>query len=251
MNQAVNQAANPQDNPAEQVIIALDCPREEAMSLAQQLKGAAHWLKVGMTLYYAAGPSIVSELKEMGYRVFIDLKLHDIPHQVKGAAASVVKAGADMLTVHGCGGAAMLKAAAEGAEQGTAERAEQGHKPLLLAITVLTSMDELTLKQVGVSRELEVQVESLALLATEAGLDGVVASPQEAQSLRTLLGDEAVIVTPGIRPSGAAIDDQSRIATPAQALQNGASHLVIGRPITAAQDPKAAFLAILDEIRRA
>lgn len=247
----MSQVTNPLIDPVEQVIIALDCPREEALVLAQELKGTARWLKVGMTLYYAAGPSIVRELKDKGYQIFVDLKLHDIPHQVKGAAASVVEAGADMLTVHASGGGAMLRAAVEGATQARGDRADRSHKPLLIAVTVLTSMDAKTLRQVGVAKELEVQVGSLALLAREAGLDGVVASPQEALKLRDLLGDKAAIVTPGVRPAGSSQDDQNRIATPAQALSNGASHLVIGRPITAARNPRAALDTILEEIRRA
>jgi orotidine-5'-phosphate decarboxylase len=201
-----------------------------------------------MTLYYAAGPDIVREFKELGYKVFVDLKLHDIPHQVRGAAASVVRAGADMLTVHGSGGLAMLQAAAEGIEEAYAERSETDEKPISLAITVLTSLDENALAQVGVTRPLNEQVLALATLAQQAGLSGVVASPREARALRELLGPDAAIVTPGVRPKGSSTDDQSRIATPAQALADGASHLVIGRPITAAPDPVAAFNGIAESI---
>jgi orotidine-5'-phosphate decarboxylase len=228
---------------AERIIVALDCPADEARELARTLEGRARWLKVGMTLYYAAGSSIVREFKEQGFKVFVDLKLHDIPHQVRGAAASVVAAGADMLTVHGAGGLAMMQAASEGVEA-----ASLCSRPLVIAITVLTSMDAATLAQAGVTRSLNEQVEALALLARQAGLDGVVSSPQEACALREILGPAAAIVTPGVRPTGAAQDDQSRTATPAEALANGASHLVIGRPITAAADPAAAFDAIVDEI---
>jgi orotidine-5'-phosphate decarboxylase len=243
-------------NAADRIIVALDCSPQEARELAHTLAGRARWLKVGMTLYYAAGPAIVRELKELGFNIFVDLKLHDIPHQVQGAAASVVRAGADMLTVHGAGGLAMMRAAAEGVKEAFAGRDEHGSnsgskpstKPITLAITVLTSMDEDALSQIGVTRPLDEQVAALARLAQEAGLSGVVASPQEAAALRELLGSDAAIVTPGVRPVGAATDDQSRIATPAQALTNGASHLVIGRPITAAPNPAEAFDTILASI---
>lgn len=250
---------------SDRVIVALDCPLEEARTLARRLKGHARWLKVGMTLYYATGPAIVQEFKEMGYKVFVDLKLYDIPHQVRGAAASLVHAGADMFTIHGSGGLAMLQAAAEGVEEAFAERCKEYQerledgssdlpadtasgipkKPITLAITILTSMDEDVLEQVGVTRPLSEQVTALAKLAQEAGLSGVVASPQEAEALRELLGPEAVIVTPGVRPAGASVNDQSRTATPEQAIAAGASHLVIGRPITAAPGPLAAFTDIV------
>jgi orotidine-5'-phosphate decarboxylase len=243
-------------NAADRIIVALDCSPQEARELAHTLAGRARWLKVGMTLYYATGPAIVRELKELGFKIFVDLKLHDIPHQVRGAAASVVHAGADMLTVHGAGGLAMMRAAAEGVDDAFAGREKHGSssggkpstKPITLAITVLTSMDEDALSQIGVTRPLDEQVAALARLAQEAGLSGVVASPQEAHALRELLGPDAAIVTPGVRPIGAQTDDQSRIATPAQALINGASHLVIGRPITAASNPVEAFDAILASI---
>jgi orotidine-5'-phosphate decarboxylase len=256
-------------NAEERVIVALDCPEDEARQLARRLAGVARWLKVGMTLYCAAGPRIVTELREQGFKVFVDLKLCDIPHQVRGGVASLVRLGVDMLTVHGSGGLAMLRAAAEGVEQGWAHchgsatsvgdgvldvpslspcppvsPARLPAKPLIIAVTVLTSMDAPTLVQVGVARSLNEQVERLALLAREAGLDGVVASPREARALRALLGPDVAIVTPGVRPAGSAPGDQSRVATPAEALTNGASHLVIGRPITAAPDPVAAFAEI-------
>ena len=234
----------------ERIIVALDCPKDKALSLARELKGNAVWLKVGMTLYYAEGPSIVKELKGMGYKVFVDLKFFDIPNQVRGAAASVVDAGADMLTVHGLGGLPMMHAAAEGVRQAYERRVEKGSKPLALAITVVTSMDGETLLQVGVERTVTEQVNSLALLAMQAGLDGVVASPLEAKCLRGLLEENTTIVTPGVRPTGSSQDDQSRFATPAQAILDGASHLVIGRPITEAKSPIEAFRSIVDEIRR-
>lgn len=230
----------------ERIIVALDCDREEALKLADQLAGHASWVKVGMTLFYAEGPSIVRDMKDRGFKVFLDLKFHDIPHQVRGAAASATRCGADMITMHALGGAQMMQAAKEGAER-VAEEAGTD-VPALLGITVLTSMNEDTLAATGVVRSVPDQVVSLALQASQAGLSGVVASPQEANMLRDALGKDAFIVTPGVRPAGSAKGDQSRVATPAQAFKNGASHLVIGRPITQAVHPDKAFEDIVDQI---
>lgn len=225
----------------ERVIVALDCGRDEALDLARKLQGKASWMKVGMTLYYAEGPSIVAALKDMGYKVFLDLKFHDIPHQVKGAAASAIATGADMITMHAVGSIPMMQAAQEAANEARSE-------VVTLAITVLTSMNAETLAETGVTRNLEDQVRAMACNARAAGLSGVVASPLEAPMLRELLGPEACIVTPGVRPAGAALGDQSRVTTPSQAFDNGASHIVVGRPITAAADPVAAFDAIAKEL---
>lgn len=222
---------------ADRVIVALDCDRQTALDLAKKLQGKAKWLKVGMTLYYAEGPQIVEIFKLLGFKVFLDLKFHDIPHQVQGAAASAVEAGADMITMHAVGGIPMMQAAQAAVD-------ESGTEADTLAITVLTSMNEETLAQTGVSRGIGEQVKALAACAQEAGLSGVVASPQEAAMLRELLGPDALIVTPGVRPVGAALGDQSRVATPKAAFDAGASHIVVGRPITQADDPAAAFDAI-------
>ena len=229
----------------ERVIVALDCDREEALSLADALSGHAKWLKVGMTLYYAEGPSIVREFKERGFKVFLDLKLHDIPHQVRGAARS---AGADLLSVHGLGAGAMLQAAREGAEE--AAEATGAERAKLVAITVLTSMDEAAMEQIGLTCPITDEAARLAALAKGSGIDGIVCSPREAAEMRELLGSDALIVTPGVRPAGAELGDQSRVATPAAAISAGASHLVIGRPITGAQDPVAAYEAIVEELVR-
>lgn len=223
----------------ERIIVALDCSGEEARAIARSLVGRATWLKVGMTLYYQEGPRIVSELKDMGFNVFVDLKFHDIPHQIYGAAAAIARAGADMLTLHTIGGLEMMRAAVDGL-------IEAGRPDVVtLGITVLTSMSAEDLELTGVTRSLSDQVKTLADQAKTAGLTGVVASPQEAAMLREELGHEAYIVTPGVRPAGASLDDQSRVATPRQAFDNGASHLVIGRPITAAADPAEAFESIV------
>lgn len=227
---------------AERIIVALDLPEREALALADVLPRGA-WLKVGMTLFYAAGPRIVSELKARGFRVFLDLKLHDIPHQVREASAVLGELGADLLTVHGAGGADMVTAAREGLDRA-------GAATKILAVTVLTSMDAAALAQIGVGRLLPDQVRELARGSYAAGADGVVCSPLEARDLRAALGPEALIVTPGVRPAGANAGDQSRVATPGAAIKNGASHVVVGRPITQAADPAAAFEAIAADIRR-
>ena len=230
----------------DRVIVALDCDAWEAIALADKLEGHAKWLKIGMTLYYAEGPAIVKMFKRRGFNVFLDLKFHDIPHQVEGAAYAAAGSGADMLTMHTVGGVDMMAAAQKGAERAASE---YGHDaPATLGITVLTSMNDAALAETGVSRAMADQVVVLAEQAKRAGISGVVASPQEAAALREILGPDAFIVTPGVRPAGAALGDQSRVATPAQAFANGASHIVVGRPITEADDPVAAFEAIAAEL---
>ena len=220
----------------DRVIVALDCDRERALELAHELSGHAAWLKVGMTLYYAEGPEIVKTFKGLGFNVFLDLKFHDIPHQVRGAARSASLAGADLLSVHGLGSGAMLAACREGAEEAREDRAK------LVAITVLTSMNQDALSEIGVESPVAEEAVRLAKLAQANGIDGIVCSPME------LLGPDALIVTPGVRPMGAALGDQSRVATPSQAIERGASHIVVGRPITGADDPVAAFDAIVAEL---
>lgn len=223
----------------DRIIVALDCSADEAIVLGEELAGHARWVKIGMTLYYACGPAIIRDFHKLGFKVFLDLKLHDIPHQVQGAAASIAKAGADLMTVHASGGSDMMQAAVKGAHR--ACREEGIPDPIICGITVLTSMDQAALESVGVAGATVDQVTRLASLAKESGLSGIVCSPQEAAAMRELLGPDAAIVTPGVRPQGAALGDQSRVATPASAFQAGSSHLVIGRPITQAADPVAAF----------
>jgi orotidine-5'-phosphate decarboxylase len=228
----------------DRIIIALDQPDlAGALACARALEGRARWVKVGMTLLYREGPGVVAAMRELGFQVFVDLKLHDIPHQVEGAARSLGTLGAGMLTVHASGGAAMMEAAVRGAAVG-AEQAGMP-APAVIAVTVLTSMDAETLRSVGVTDPPAEQAAGLAALAKTAGVHGVVCSPQEASDLRALLGPRALIVTPGIRPAGSDAGDQARIATPASALAAGASHIVIGRPITGAPDPVAAFESIV------
>jgi len=230
----------------ERVIVALDCSADEAIALATTLRGRVRWLKIGMTLFYANGPHIVGKLKELGFDVFLDLKLNDIPHQVAGAAAEIAKLGVGMFTVHASGGSAMMRAAVESSRRAAEEVGVEA--PAVLAVTVLTSTDDAGLAEVGVNSTAAEQVALLGRIAGEAGVDGIVCSPQEAAMIRELLGAEALVVTPGVRPGWSARGDQARIATPADALASGASHLVIGRPITDAPDPVQAVARITTEI---
>lgn len=237
-----------QEQARDAIIVALDCDREAALELADKLAGKAVWVKVGMTLFYRYGPAIVDDMRSRGLRVFLDLKLHDIPFQIHGAAFSASLTGADILSIHGLGGAAMIAEGRRGVEEAAKERG--GERTKLVAISVLTSMDAEALASIGVEAPIAEEVARLAKLSVDAGSDGIVCSPQEAAEMRALLGPDALIVTPGVRPAGADVGDQKRIATPAAAIAAGASKLVIGRPITAADDPAAAFEAIVDELVR-
>lgn len=228
------------------IIVALDMSREDALELCDKLSGKAKWVKVGMTLFYRYGPSIVDDMRSRGFSVFLDLKLHDIPFQIRGAAFSASLCGADILSIHGLGGAQMIAEGRAGAEEGAAERGAERTK--LVAISVLTSMDQAALESIGVTDDVASEVRRLASLSVGAGADGIVCSPQEAAGMRELLGPSALIVTPGIRPAGSDVGDQKRISTPAAAIAAGASKLVIGRPITKAEDPVAAFDAIMEEL---
>jgi len=233
------------DNP---IIVALDLPGREALALAELLRGRVRWVKVGMTLFYAEGPLIVSELKNLGFEVFLDLKLNDIPHQVAGAAAAIARLGVGMFTVHASGGLPMMRAAADSSSRAAEEVGLAA--PAVLAVTVLTSTDDEGLSQIGIEATAADQVVRLARLAQGAGVDGVVCSPVEAARISTIVSSNALIVTPGVRPTWAETGDQARISTPLAALESGATHLVIGRPITAAIDPVAAVDRILSEIER-
>jgi orotidine-5'-phosphate decarboxylase len=228
----------------DRLAVALDFPTEqEAIKLVDQLGKTCQWYKVGMELYYAAGNSIVQQLRNRGFNVFLDLKLHDIPNTVAGAVRSATQAGASLLTIHASGGAAMMTAAAEAASA--------PNSPRLLAVTVLTSMDANELAGIGITASPADQVLRLAKLAKKSGINGMVCSPEEVALLRKETGPETLLVIPGIRPAGADIGDQKRIATPAQAIAHGASLLVVGRPITRATDPAAAAQSILEEIEQA
>jgi orotidine-5'-phosphate decarboxylase len=229
--------------PRDRILVALDTPEPEAaLALADRLSGRVGGMKVGLELYGSAGPRIVGELRERGHRVFVDLKLHDIPNTVAGAAAAVVRAGASMFTVHALGGIEMMRRACEAATE-----AAEGDPPLVLAVTVLTSHDDASLERIGLAGPCRPAVERLVGLAREAGAGGIVCSPLEIEAVRGV-HPSARIVVPGIRPRGAALDDQARVATPASAVADGADFLVIGRPITRAADPAAAAEAIAAEL---
>ena len=231
--------------PDSKIIVALDYAEAgKALQLVQWLDPGLCRLKVGKELLTAAGPNLVEQLIDKGFGVFLDLKFHDIPNTVAKACETASKLGVWMLNVHASGGSAMMQAARDGV-------AKSGKSPKLIAVTVLTSMDQAALNQVGVDGNLQDQVLRLARLAQQAGLDGVVCSAQEASALRTALGQDFCLVTPGIRPANASADDQSRIATPAEALRLGSSYLVIGRPITQAADPLLELQSIHQEIAAA
>jgi orotidine-5'-phosphate decarboxylase len=224
------------------LIVALDVPdAASAGEMVGQLENTCRWFKVGLELFIAAGPSIVELLAARGHSVFLDLKLHDIPNTVAAAVRSATRLGVKMMTLHAAGGPLMLSAA-RAALEGVDD------PPRLLAVTVLTSMDQAQMNALGLDRSHAEQVELLARMGLEAGIRGFVCSPQEVAGLRTLTGPNGVLVIPGIRPAGAFVGDQKRIATPAEALRLGASYLVVGRPITQAADPAEAAEAILKEM---
>ena len=231
----------------DRLIVALDVSTMDAMKeTVTALGDAVSFYKVGMELFYAEGEQTVRYLQEQNKQVFLDLKLHDIPNTVAHGVSSLTRLGANLITMHGQGGPVMMKAAVqaarETAEQLGVERAK------LLAITVLTSFDDEAWTSTGGQLPISDQVIRLAKLAKECGMDGVVCSALEAKMIREACGDDFLIVTPGIRPSFAATDDQKRIATPASALQDGASRLVIGRPITQAKNPREAVRLIIEEM---
>lgn len=231
------------------VIVALDVDTAaQALALAETLRGRVGAFKVGMQLFTAEGPSIVRELAARQNRVFLDLKFHDIPNTVTGAIRSAVATGAWMVNVHASGGAAMMRAAADAATQAAHDHGRE--RPLVIAVTVLTSLNAQALAEVGYTRPVLDQVVHFARLAQDAGLDGVVASPQEIGAIRTACGPDFKIVTPGIRAAAeVGKDDQARTLTAAEALRAGSSYLVVGRPITAAPDPREAANRIAAELQ--
>lgn len=234
--------------PRERLLVALDAPTlDEALRLVETLRPYVGGFKVGLELCTAAGaPRVVEAVAAAGGAVFLDLKLHDIPNTVAGAVRSACALGpaVRMLTLHCQGGAAMLRAAVEAA-------AGAPHRPLLLGVTVLTSVDQTALRdELGVATPLDEHVVRLARLAQASGLDGVVASPHEVPALRAACGPELLVVTPGVRPAWAAAGDQRRVMAPAEALGAGADYLVVGRPITAAPDPAAAAARLVGELKK-
>lgn len=229
------------------IMVALDYANAEgAEGLLKQLEGIPCYVKVGMQLFYAAGPGFVASLKDRGYKVFLDVKMHDIPNTVKGGAESVTRLGVDVFNVHAAGGKQMMEAALEGVDKGLGTGAA---RPIVIGVTQLTSTSVQVLNdEIGLTGTVEQAVIRYARLAHAAGLQGVVASPLEVTAIKAACGDGFVTVTPGIRPAGADVGDQSRIMTPAEAFAQGTDYVVIGRPITGATDPRAAIEAIIDSI---
>jgi len=232
------------------IVVALDVDSsDQALSLVERLRGVAGMFKVGKQLFTAAGPDIVRKIITMGERVFLDLKFHDIPNTVAMAGAEAARLGVSIFNVHAMGGSKMMRAVTEAVTE-TAER-ERIARPLILGVTVLTSHTQDSLKEVGIERELEDEVVTLARLCEASGIDGVVASPLEIVPIKSAIKNSGfIILTPGVRPAGVALNDQSRVMAPAEAICAGANFLVIGRPITAANDPVAAAQKILDEIKQ-
>ena len=229
-------------SPRERLIVALDVSSSvEAQKIVAALGDSVQTYKVGMQLYTAEGPQIVRDLVASGRKVFLDLKYHDIPNTVQAAVREAAQLGVSLLTVHASGGIKMLEAAADAARASSSG-------VLILAVTVLTSMTENDLDETGVQSTIENQVIRLASMAIHAGCAGVVSSARELKSLRAQLGREFLAVTPGVRPAGSAHGDQARVVTPAEAISAGATHIVVGRPITGAPNPASAAIDILKEI---
>jgi orotidine-5'-phosphate decarboxylase len=235
-------------HPRERLVVALDVETvERALALVEQLRGHVGMFKVGKQLFTAAGPGVVREITARGEKVFLDLKFHDIPNTVAMAGVEAARLGASIFNVHAAGGSAMMRATVEAVARAVAR--EGLARPLMLGVTVLTSLDEAALHEIGVGGTVEAQVVRLARLCRAAGLDGVVASPQEIVPIRDAVSDpDFVILTPGVRPAGAALDDQRRVMTPGEAVRAGATYLVVGRPVTGAADPAEAAKKIAQEI---
>jgi orotidine-5'-phosphate decarboxylase len=245
---AVGGAAGPL---SEKLILALDVETsDEATRLVDLLRGKVGGFKVGLQLFTANGPTVVKRIQEKGEKVFLDLKFHDIPNTVAHAVTEACKLGVSMVTLHASGGSDMMKAAAKAARNWNLKG--NSTRPILLAVTVLTSLSESILgEELAIQRPLREQVIHLAWMAQESGMDGVVASPQEIREIRAACGRNFLIVTPGVRPSWAAAGDQKRIMTPKEAIEAGADYIVVGRPILAAPDPVMAASQVIAEIESA
>jgi orotidine-5'-phosphate decarboxylase len=230
-----------------ELIVALDVnSRSEAEAKVRLLGDTVNFYKIGLELFTAEGPDVVKAVKSLGKKVFLDLKLHDIPRTVERAVTSGGKLGVDLMTIHSVGGKAMIGAAA------TAAAAFGKEGPKILAVTVLTSLDASDLADVGVTgRSPAEQVQAMGRFALANGASGIVCSPKEVCAMREILGPAALLVTPGVRPAGAAVGDQKRVATPGEAVRDGSTHLVVGRPILAAEDPVSAARAITEEMAAA
>jgi orotidine-5'-phosphate decarboxylase len=231
----------------ERIFCAVDtADLDAAMVLAELLRGEVGGLKLGKEFFTAHGPAGVKRIAATGHRIFLDLKFHDIPNTVAGAVRAAADLGVHMLTVHAAGGEAMMRAAVQAAEN--AAQNANGARPLILAVTVLTSLDEADLVAIGQNGPIAEQVARLATLAKTAGIDGAVCSPLEIETLKSRLGAGFALVVPGVRPGWATSDDQKRVMTPGDAVGAGADYLVIGRPITRADDPVSAARRIADEM---
>ncbi|ADU63317.1 MAG: orotidine-5'-phosphate decarboxylase [Pseudodesulfovibrio sp.] len=239
-----------------ELVVALDYPDgASALTMARSLRGAVPWVKVGLELFTAEGPAVVTGLKDLGFRVFLDMKFFDIPNTVRGATRSAARLGVDMVNIHALGGERMARAALEGCAEGCAEGFAKGTRadqepPLLLAVTMLTSMaaGDLPLECAPPPSEM---VLDLAVKAKQYGVNGVVCSGLEVEAVKKACGGRFICLTPGIRPASAGGDDQRRVVTPAQAVRSGSDYLVVGRPITGAASPADAALVIVEEIRSA
>ncbi|MBS1811518.1 MAG: orotidine-5'-phosphate decarboxylase [Acidobacteria bacterium] len=237
--------------PKDRIVVALDVETPaQALALVEKLRGLVGMFKIGKQLFTAAGPDIVRQIVGSGERVFLDLKFHDIPNTVASAGVEAARLGVSIFNVHALGGSAMMRATVD-AINAAAER-ENFTKPIILAVTILTSHDQSSLHEIGLERSIQEQVIRLAQLANSVGIDGVVASPLEIAPLRASIENpNFVILTPGVRPAGAALNDQKRVMTPGDAVKAGADYLVIGRPITGAENPAAAAQKISEEIEQA
>lgn len=232
------------------LVVALDVSRaDEALRLVEQLRGMAGMFKVGKQLFTAEGPQIVRRIRELGEEVFLDLKFHDIPNTVAAAAIEAMRLGVRVLNVHALGGREMMVRTADAVKQ--ASEHEGLRRPLILGVTVLTSHSQESLDEVGIDRSVEDEVTRLARLCSESGLDGVVASPLEIRSvLAAVRKKDFVVLVPGVRPAGSDRNDQARVMTPREAINEGATFIVVGRPIVAAKDPVAAARGIIEEIEQ-
>lgn len=232
---------------SDKIIIALDVDSsEKALNLVKQLPEAAYF-KIGLKLFTKEGPPLLKKIQAMRKKIFLDLKMHDIPNTVAGAVIEAVRMQTAMMTLHSSGGKEMMKRAAEAAIEESEKR--KYRRPLLLAVTVLTSLDKSDLEEIGFQEDPSSLVLRLARLAREGNMDGVVCSPMEVEPIRREIGGDFIIVTPGVRPSWSEAHDQKRFLSPAQAIRKGSDYLVIGRPVTAASNPEEAFQKIIKEIR--
>lgn len=231
------------------IALAADLPLPQALAAYDALREDVGWAKIGLSLFVEHGPSVVRAFQEKGAKIFLDLKLHDIPNTVGLAAQKAGALGVGLLTIHAGGGAAMVKAAVEGAREGAAKAGVA--QPKILAVTVLTSFSAEGLAETGIADGIDAQVQRLAKLALENGADGLVCSPREAAALREKHGPKPYLCTPGIRPAGAALGDQARAETPASAIAAGSSLLVVGRPLYEAANPSAAARALREEVAAA